>query len=273
MSAPAEQVDELRMRSLILSHMQPGETLKQSLKRLSIAKSKSTSATFSSGAGQRAGMHHIEERTNLKLIKKNVRKSVIAAAEQKKAEEAAKAKTQTSDQINDDKSGPSNDLENARVAAEHAFNSITEAAVVLSSTGNFSIYSEKYEQILHIVNALKRKRDFELQAARNHAANQDPNQTYQNLLAKASPNAEFYYKWTLEDTQVHGPMNCEQMTNWHQQGYFKSGKVVVKMQDDENISIPWTRINVNTRFGGDDKQQSQQSEHEQPVAKKQKHLF
>jgi hypothetical protein len=69
------------------------------------------------------------------------------------------------------------------------------------------------------------------------------------------------------------------MTSWQHQGYFKSGKVVVKMQDDENISIPWTRINVNTRFGGDDavasddKQQSQQSEHEQPVAKKQKHLF
>jgi hypothetical protein len=44
------------------------------------------------------------------------------------------------------------------------------------------------------------------------------------------------YKWNAADTTVHGPIAGSEMAEWKEEGYFKSGTVVVQRA---GASVQW----------------------------------
>lgn len=110
---------------------------------------------------------------------------------------------------------------------------------ILTKMGNMDVYEETYEEI-------NRKFASKLKSADkaddldifgdDFDANAKPTAA-QAATSEEQPkdvdnNIKWEFKWTMDDTEVHGPYATEQMSKWADDGYFKDGVFVKKCGAD-----------------------------------------
>lgn len=107
---------------------------------------------------------------------------------------------------------------------------------ILQKTGNTDIYEESYETV-----SRKSKSVLESSAAANELdmyADDFETKEKEKKVNFAEPEkedegkVEWEFKWKQEDEKVHGPFTTEQMQNWVEDDYFKSGVYVRKTGDE-----------------------------------------
>lgn len=118
---------------------------------------------------------------------------------------------------------------------------------ILTKMGNMDVYEETYEEI-HEKFASKLKSDdkaddldlfaddFDAKEKQKISGTDEsgPSTSNQNQTATEAINndIQWQFKWTMQDTELHGPYSTQQMQNWVDDGYFKDGVFVRKFGTD-----------------------------------------
>lgn len=191
MAAPLRRAkDPLANLDIILSHVKPGETILAALRRLGAAKKKPAPA-------------------RQQQRRKNVRTRPSASGMDA---QMGAAKTQADSGLTAE----------AIQAAARSFEELTEAAQGLLDSGEIEIYSETYESVSRVHQRLKMRKEQQERAVQAQLAAQ------QATAAKGVKELMWQYKWNATDQAVHGPFVGSEMDEWKEDGYFKSGTVVVQ---------------------------------------------
>lgn len=116
---------------------------------------------------------------------------------------------------------------------------------ILTKMGNMDVYEETYEEINRKFASKLKSADksddldifgdnFDENAKPTDDKETDVTQAAANVehLVAANNDIKWEFKWTIDDTEVHGPYSTEQMSKWADDGYFKDG-VFVKKCDSE----------------------------------------
>lgn len=125
---------------------------------------------------------------------------------------------------------------------------LTELAnMLLTATGNMDIYQETFEQITNKIQSIGKKSmkedavddmfadDFEVKEKSKlseSTSNNEPGTSSSSADATASNSTNWEFKWTQDATEVYGPHTTQQMQQWVEEGYFKTGVWVRKIGQD-----------------------------------------
>lgn len=111
---------------------------------------------------------------------------------------------------------------------------------ILQKTGNTDIYEESYATVSRKSKSVQEGKGAAGEELDMYADDFGTKEKEKKVnFAEPDPDenkVEWEFKWKQEDEKVHGPFTTEQMQNWVEDDYFKSGVYVRKIGDDKFYS-------------------------------------
>lgn len=110
---------------------------------------------------------------------------------------------------------------------------------ILQKTGNTDIYEESYDTVSRkskplLEGSSSANEELDMYADDFETKEKEKKVNFAEPEKDLEVKIEWEFKWKQEDEKVHGPFTTEQMQNWVEDDYFKSG-VYVRKTGDENF--------------------------------------
>ncbi|XP_039263002.2 CD2 antigen cytoplasmic tail-binding protein 2 homolog [Styela clava] len=139
---------------------------------------------------------------------------------------------------------------------------LTGLADEMTGAGHYDVYTDTYEKFQHKIEKMEAEKKAKEPVIPDDADDDDAldilasnidetdkmnesGSTNRNENSNGENVIKWEFKWTEEDSEIHGPFTSQEMFEWQEQGYFKDGVLVRRTDRDESQFYSSKRIDFD----------------------------